>query len=161
MKFFEIFALPPGLSKKLISTSLEPKKRSASTVCAISCQITSVNIIIGNKRLKSDFRIHYAVMTDFACIYYQSPSLLQFQKELEDSEQSNNLKTLHVVSNIPENTQLRNIVDKVDSEYFRPVFKEFLARLQRGKHLEQYSFLDGKFLCDIDGTKFFGSNKVG
>jgi len=109
----------------------------------------------------SEYSIHDAVMSGFACMYYQSPSLLQFQKELEDRQKNNNLKTLFGVSNIPENTQLRNIVDKIDSEYLRPVFKEFLSRLQRGKHLEQYQFLGGKFLCDIDGTQFFGSNKVG
>lgn len=110
---------------------------------------------------KSEYSIHDSVMSGFACMYYQSPSLLQFQKELEEREKSNNLKTLFGVSDIPENTQLRNIVDKVDSEYLRPVFKEFLSRLQRAKHLEQYQFIDGKYLVDIDGTQFFGSNKVG
>lgn len=110
---------------------------------------------------KSKYSLHDAVMSGFACMYYQSTSLLQFQKELEDREKNNNLRTLFGVSTIPENTQLRNIVDKVDSEYFRPVFKEFLSRLQRGKHLEQYHFLDGKYICNIDGTQFFGSKKVG
>ena len=110
---------------------------------------------------KKDYSIHDAVMSGFACMYNQSPSLLQFQKELEDRGKSNNLRTLYGVSDIPENTQLRDIVDKVDSEYLRPVFKEFLSRLQRGKHLEPYHFLEGKYLCDIDGTQFFGSNKVG
>ena len=110
---------------------------------------------------KSSYTIHDAVMSGFACMYFQNPSLLQFQKELEDREENDNLKTLFGVSRIPENTQLRSIVDHVDSECFRPVFKEFLARLQRGKHLEQYQFLEGKYLCDLDGTQFFGSNKVG
>lgn len=110
---------------------------------------------------KKDYSIHDAVMSGFACMYYQSPSLLQFQKELEDREKSNNLKTLFGVSDIPENTQLRGIIDKVDSEYFRFVFKEYLSRLQRGKHLERFQFIDGKYLCDIDGTQFFVSNKVG
>jgi len=109
---------------------------------------------------KIDYSIHDAVMSGFACMYFQSPSLLQYQKELEDREKSNNLKTLFGVSVIPENTQLREIVDNVDSEYFRPVFKEFLTRLQRGKYLEQYQFLKGKYLCDIDGTQFFSSKKV-
>ncbi len=110
---------------------------------------------------KSNYDIHDAVMSGFACMYFQSPSLLQFQTELQESQRSNNLKTLYGVSNIPENTQLRSIVDHVDSEYLRPVFKEFLARLQRAKYLESYYFLEGKYLCDIDGTQFFGSNKVG
>ena len=108
----------------------------------------------------SKYSIHDAVMCAFACMYFQSPSLLQFQKELEDREKSNNLTTIFGVSAIPENTQLRNIVDKVDSECFRPVFKEYLGRLQRGKHLEQYQFLDGKYICNIDGTQFFSSKKV-
>ena len=110
---------------------------------------------------KIDYSIHDAVMSGFGCMYFQSPSLLQFQKELEDREKSNNLSTLFGVADIPENTQLRNIVDNVDSKYFRVIFKEFLSRLQRGKHLEQYQFLDGKYICDIDGTQLFGSNKVG
>ncbi len=109
---------------------------------------------------KIDYSVHDAVMSGFACMYFQSPSLLQFQKELEDREKNNNLRTLFGVSDIPENTQLRNIIDKVDSEHLRAVFKEFLTRLQRGKHLEQYQFLDGKYLCDIDGTQFFSSKKV-
>ena len=109
---------------------------------------------------KCNYSIHDAIMSGFACMYYQSPSLLQFQKELEESEKSSNIHTLFGVSDIPENTQLRDIVDRVDSEYFRPVFKEFLSRLQRAKHLEQYQFIGGKYLCDIDGTQFFGSNKV-
>ena len=71
-----------------------------------------------------------------------------------------NLTTIFGVSSIPENTQLRIIVDKVDSECFRPVFKEYLGRLQRGKHLEQYQFSDGKYICNIDGTQFFSSKKV-
>lgn len=109
---------------------------------------------------KKDYSIHDAVLSGFACMYYQDPSLLQFQKELEDREKNNNMRTLFGVSDIPENTQLRNIVDKVESEYLRSIFKEFLARLQRAKHLEQYQFLDGKYICNIDGTQFFSSNKV-
>ncbi len=110
---------------------------------------------------KSVYSIHDSMMSGFACMYFQNSSLLQFQKELEDNMKSNNLKTLFKVSKIPENTRLRSIVDRVDSECLRPVFKEFLARIQRGKHLESYKFLDGKYLCDIDGTQFFGSKKVG
>lgn len=112
------------------------------------------------QKSKSDYSIHDAFMCGFASMYFQSPSLLQFQKELKDREKRSNLETLFGVSDIPENTQLRSIVDKVDSEYFRPIFKEYLSRLQRGKHLEQYQFLDGKYLCNIDGTQFFSSKKV-
>ena len=109
---------------------------------------------------RCSYSIHDAVMSAFACMYYQSPSLLQFQKELEDREKNNNMRTLFGVSDIPENTQLRNITDKMNSEHLRPVYKEFLNRLQRGKYLELFQFRDGKIICDIDGTQFFSSKKV-
>ncbi len=112
------------------------------------------------QKSKSDYSLHDAFMCGFASMYFQSPSLLHFQKELKNREKRSNLETLFGVSDIPENTQLRSIVDKVDSEYFRPIFKEYLSRLQRGKHLEQYQFMDGKYLCNIDGTQFFSSKKV-
>ena len=109
---------------------------------------------------KSHYSIHDIVMSGFACMYFQSPSLLQFQKELEDREKKHNLSTLFGVSSIPENTQIRTVIDQVSSEYFRPIFREFLARLQRGKHLEPYQFLEGKYICDIDGTQYFSSKKL-
>jgi len=92
---------------------------------------------------KSKYSLHDAFMCGFASMYFQSPSLLQFQKELEDRERNNNLRTIFGVSDIPENTQLRSILDNVPSEYFRPIFKEYLSRLQRGKHLEQYQGVSG------------------
>lgn len=110
---------------------------------------------------KSNYSIHDAMMSGFACMYFQSPSLLQFQKDLEKGRNNNNLRTLFGVSEIPENTQLRSIIDQVDSECLRPIFKEFLARLQRGKQLEQYRFIEGKYLCSLDGTQFFSSNNLG
>lgn len=109
---------------------------------------------------KVNYCLHDAIMCAFACMYFQDPSLLQFQKQLEDEQNCNNLKTLFDVQNIPENTQLRDIVDSVPSEQFRPIFKEFFFRLQRGKHLEQYQFLPGLYLCPIDGTQYHISGEI-
>jgi hypothetical protein len=109
---------------------------------------------------KVDYSIHDAMMCGFACMYFQDPSLLQFQKQLEDEQNLNNLKTLFDVHNIPENTQLRDIIDAVPNEQFRPIFKECFLRLQRGKYLEQYQFLPGLYLCSIDGTQYHASGKI-
>ncbi len=109
---------------------------------------------------KVDYSIHDAMMCGFACMFFQDSSLLQFQKQLEDEQNLNNLKTLFDVHNIPENTQLRDIVDAVPSEEFRPIFKELFLRLQRGKHLEQYQFLTSLYLCSIDGTQDHSSGKI-
>lgn len=113
---------------------------------------------------RQDTRIDYPltdiVISGFASMYFQDPSLLQFQKRLEESQQRSNLTTLFGVEQIPESTQLRSVLDELDSEIFSPVFEEFFSRLQRGKHLEQYQFLDGAYLCSMDGTQYFSSKNI-
>ncbi len=96
------------------------------------------------------------------CLYvFQDPSLLQFQKQLKDEQNLNNLKTLFDVHDIPpENTQLRDIIDVIPGEVFHPIFKELFFRLQRGKHLEQYQFLPELYLCPIDGTQYHISAEI-
>lgn len=43
---------------------------------------------------------------------------------------------------------------------YEKIFKEYFSRLQRGKHLKQYEFLNGYYICSIDATQYFSSNKV-
>jgi hypothetical protein len=109
---------------------------------------------------KIEYSVHDATMSAFACMYFQSPSLLSFQAEIADEAKGENMRLLFGVAKVPENTQLRNIVDKVASEYFREVFKELLTRLQRGRQLERYKFMDVGYLCDLDGTQFFSSKNL-
>lgn len=111
---------------------------------------------------KVSHAMHDVVMGGFGMMYFQDPSLLQFQKRLGERGGGDNLQTLFKVESIPEDTQMRVILDEVDRECFRPAFNNFLSRLQRGKHLEQYrlSDLDGSYLCVIDGTQYFGSEQV-
>ena len=110
--------------------------------------------------VKIDYHIHDAMMSGFACMYFQDPSLLQFQERLRDAENRDNLQTLFGVSNIPKDTQLREIVDEVESEQLSPIFKDYFSRLQRGKHLLQYQLFDGLYICSIDGTQYFHSKNI-
>lgn len=101
------------------------------------------------------------MLSGLACMYYQSPSLLEFQRRMEKKEQRNNLHSMFTVQNLPTDQGMRNVIDQVDSETaFRPIFKELLSKLQRGKHLEQYQTLPGKYLLNVDGTQYFSSKDV-
>ena len=62
-------------------------------------------------------------MSGFACLYFQEPWLLQFQKEREDTFQQNNLRTLFGVQEIPKTKALKERVDAQDSNDFNPLFK--------------------------------------
>ena len=112
------------------------------------------------QQAKVNYSLHDAMMCGFACMYFQDPSLLQFQIQLRDAENRDNLMTLFEVSDIPEDTQLRDIVDGIHSEQLRPIFKEYFSRLHRGKHLEQYQFFPGFYLCSIDGTQYYSSGEI-
>ena len=109
---------------------------------------------------KINYSIHDSMMSGFACMYFQDPSLLQFQQRLEKATQRNNLRTLFRFAEIPEATQMRRIIDEVDSENLRVFFDEYFARLQRGKHLEQYQIFPGLYLASVDGTQYCSSDSV-
>lgn len=47
------------------------------------------------------YLLHDCLMSGFAMMYFQDPSLLQFQRRLEDEYEQNNLRTLFNVQAIP------------------------------------------------------------
>jgi hypothetical protein len=109
---------------------------------------------------KVDISLHDAMMSGFACMHFQDPSLLQFQKRLQEAQHQNNLKTLFRISTIPKETQMRELIDGVDSETFRAIFKGFYLRLQRGKHLEPYQLFPKLYYFPIDGSQFYSSKEI-
>lgn len=112
------------------------------------------------QKSKITINIHDAMMSGLACMYFQDPSLLQFQKRLQEKQHRNNLHTLFGVEQVPKETQMREITDGVDSEYFRPIFRDYYLRLQRGKHLEQFQIFPGIYYFPVDGSQFFASKDI-
>ena len=119
-----------------------------------------INIKDNRQSASCTYSIHDAVMSAFACMYFQDESLSKFQRRMEENEQRNNLRTLFDVENIPKDSQLRDILDNINSESFRPVFKGFFHNLRRGKHLENYQILPNLYICAIDGVHYHSSENV-
>lgn len=109
---------------------------------------------------KVDYSIHDTLMSGFACMHFQDPSLLQFQKRLEKKHHKSNLQTLFGMKKIPESTQLRAITNGVISNYLNPFFNEYFYRLQRGKHLLQYQLCPELYLIPMDATDYYSSHSV-
>jgi hypothetical protein len=109
---------------------------------------------------KTDYSIHDVLMSGFACMHFQDPSLLQFQKRLEKKHHKSNLQSLFDIRKIPESTQLRDIIDHVESDYLNPFFNDYFYRLQRGKQLSQYQLFPGLYLAPMDGTEYYSSYSV-
>lgn len=106
------------------------------------------------------YSLHDCLMSALAMMFFQDPSLLAFQRRLEEASNLNNLKSLFKVESIPGDTQLRDNLDRIESDPLEAVFSDFFRDLQRGKHLEGYQVLDGRYLIVLDGSEYFSSDKI-
>lgn len=100
------------------------------------------------------------LMSGLAVFGLKCPSLLDFERQKEETPTENNLRKLYHVNRSPSDTYLRQRLDKVSPNHLRPAFKKLFAAFQRGKGLERYEFLDGHVLLSGDGTGHFHSNKI-
>jgi len=119
-----------------------------------------LNVPDQRQKSKTTVSIHDAMMSGLGCMHFQDPSLLQFQERMQITQHSNNLKTLFDVEHIPKETQMREIIDGVSSDYFKSIFRDYYLRLQRNKTLEQFQIFPGKYYFPIDGSEFFSSKEV-
>jgi hypothetical protein len=55
---------------------------------------------------------------------------------------------------------MREILDCVPNSALLPVYRDFFARLQRGKYLERFQLFPGLHLCSIDGSEYFRSESI-
>lgn len=100
------------------------------------------------------------LMSALAMFSLKSPSLLSFHKDSVDPIIQHNLQTLFKVKDVPCDTYMREVLDEVDPRKLRQGFLSIFYEAQRGKLLERYEFLDGHYLCLVDGTELFNSEKI-
>lgn len=102
-----------------------------------------------------------ALMSALAVFSLKYPSLLQFDKDnRKETSLTHNLRTLFQVKKAPCDTQMRERLDGLGLEGIRAGMKAVMARLQRGKVLENWKFLNKTYLVPLDGTGFFSSHEV-
>jgi hypothetical protein len=97
-----------------------------------------------------------ALMSAFAMFSLKSPSLLAFDEERHEG----NLQRVYGIGQVPCDTRMREILDPVDPESLRPLFKSVFGALQRGKALEEMVFVEGHYLLALDGTGYFSSKRI-
>ena len=98
------------------------------------------------------------LMSGFAMFSLKDPSLLAFDERR--STGPHNLMTIYGLGSIPCDTSMREILDGVDPNDLRPLFKDAFRPLQRGKALEKMVFMNDCYLLNLDGTGYFSSNTL-
>lgn len=111
---------------------------------------------------RSEYSWLDCIMSGLAIFGLKMPSLLQFEKEMKDSQSliKRNLKNLYGVDKAPSDTTLRERLDQLSPRKIRRAFKQIFAYLQRGKVLETFRFWNGYHIAALDGTGQFSSEKV-
>ena len=109
---------------------------------------------------KVDYTLHDCAMSAFAMMFFQDPSVLEFQRRMQESINRNNLKTMFNVESIPKDSQLRDVLDQCPLDPLNNVFADIFYHLQRNKQLEAYQFINGMYLMPVDGSQYFSSEKI-
>jgi len=99
-----------------------------------------------------------ALMAGFAMFSLKDPSLLAFDERRFSGP--HNLMTIYGMGSIPCDTSMREILDGVDPNNLRSLFKDAFRQLQRGKVLEKFLFMKTGYLLNLDGTGYFSSDSV-
>jgi hypothetical protein len=91
---------------------------------------------------KPDISLTDALMSAFAMFSLKSPSLLAFDQERTEGH----LHRVYGIERVPCDTAMREILDPVEPESLRPLFKHVFRALQRGKALEAMVFVEDHYL---------------
>jgi hypothetical protein len=107
-----------------------------------------------------DYTLHDCFMSGFAMMFFQDPSLLQFQQRLQKRFNRNNLKNFFHITAIPKDSQLRQVLDDTDNGELYELFADLFRCLQRGKQLELFGLRDDHYLLSVDGSAYFSSDTI-
>ncbi len=139
-------------------TAIGPKTRKHLSFDPLIQQIHQRTKQLPDARVAAgcSYSVADAVMSAIALFSLKDPSLLAFQERRSDA----NMKNIFRISQVPSDTQMREILDLLEPDSLRPMFNDVLRALQRGKALEAFDFLDGHCLLSMDGSGYYSSKKV-
>jgi hypothetical protein len=71
------------------------------------------------------------LMSGFAMMFFQHPSVLQFQRAMEKKRQRCNLQTIFWVQEVPSDTPMREMLDGVEVEALRGLLPQLWEKVRR------------------------------
>ena len=109
---------------------------------------------------KVGYSLHDCLMSALAMMFFQDPSVLSFQRRMQDRFQDSNLKAIFAVENIPSDSALRQTLDNIPMGAIALAFPMLFQRLQRGKQLDAFKLDSGHHLIALDGSQYFSSESI-
>jgi hypothetical protein len=119
---------------------------------------TSFSEVKDGRASNCRYKLRDSLMSGFAIFHQKDPSLLAFREQFES--RSANMKRIYGLETIPEDTGLRECLDKVDPQDLQGCFKAMLEECRNSGVLKSKQFLGNKLIISFDGTGYFSSNQV-
>ena len=140
------------MSKKRIKSKVE-KLRFGAIINKLREHFSKLS----DSRRSPEYPIEDIVMSVFAMMFFQDPSMLKYQERLLIKHNKDNLRTLFGVKKAPSDGTIRNVLDTVDSDILQEVSFSIFSELQRSGKLKEFINLDKYYYIALDGTQYFTS----
>ena len=108
----------------------------------------------------SSYTMTDAALSAFSVFFMQSPSFLDFQRTMQETQGKNNAQTLFNVFQIPTDNHIRSLLDPVEPALVYPLFDFVFDGFQRAGVVESFRATDNRLLLALDGTQYFSSQKL-
>jgi len=103
------------------------------------------------------------LMSAFAMLFFQHPSLLEYQRRMKERTGQSNLERVFRVLAIPSDTQMREILDGVPTEPLRRVLPQTFEQMRRvGWTTRFVAEVAGQkyYPVVLDGSEYFHSTQI-
>ena len=101
-----------------------------------------------------------AGLSAFSVFFMQSPSLLEYQRSLDQRLGKNNAQTLFGVHQIPSDHPIRHWLDATEPGQVKPLFSSLFQALHRAGVVETYRSVNQTLRLAFDGTEYFSSHTI-
>ena len=115
------------------------------------------------KAERCKYRLSDAGLAAFSVFYTQSPSFLSYQRDLEKRKGKSNAQRIFGLEQIPTDTHIRTLLDKVDAEALGVVYRHIINSLNAEGQLEHFKVKGDEAaycLLALDGTETFSSEAI-
>lgn len=104
------------------------------------------------------YKMEEASIGALSVFIMQDPSFLSHQERLSKGSAKHNFKGLFGCDHIPSSNQIRNLLDKTETEECESLYHNGLRLLEKEGGLSQFEFNEGSYLIALDGTEYYKDN---
>jgi hypothetical protein len=109
---------------------------------------------------KVKYELNDCLMSGLAMMFFQHPSLLQYQEKMKQGRGRSNLERLFNTSSVPSDTQMREILDGVQVAGVRVILKKIFERTRRYGVASAHWAIESDYLVVLDATQYFSSEAI-